>query len=98
MTVQTFTPLTLLSWQFISVSFTITAPPFSFQSIILAPDGVTLFWTEKSERPASPIIFETEDKVIIGGPNGFVGQLSQFKIYNPGAQQQRGKYIFYFHV
>jgi len=76
-----------------SASFTITVPPVSFQSIILAPDGITQY-AEIAERSASPIIFNTDDRVIIGGPNGFVGQLSHFKIYNPGAQYHRGKTFF----
>jgi len=92
-TISTITLFAVSSWNLVSVSFTTTPLPLGYQSIFVSVNGILeRFWTDDSQ---SPISFDfVNDKVILGGPNGFLGQLSQFHIYNPGTQLFHGIILF----
>lgn len=84
--------LLLNSWQAITITF-----GYYKWSAMAAFLGITVGksgnWGREMYTPNTPPTYLSTDKIIIGGPNSFLGEISRIQIFSKGSYPRSGKIV-----
>ena len=74
----------LSTWKMITASF-ILAKTSASSSLSIYIDSTESALSMSINYSPGSVTFLPDDKVHIGGPNGFIGKIANFRIYSPGS-------------
>ena len=77
--------ITAGTWHMLTISFLVTA--HGYQETLVVLDNL---WNNLDQNSITTPTFLPTDVIQSGGPNGFLGKIAQFEIYNPGPPKFEG--------
>jgi len=84
-TIQTTISLTPSKWNLVTVSFMVLYHEIASNTIIIYFDSTKQVAKDPFAIPTGTLAFANDDKIRIGGPDSFIGLISNFRIYYPGS-------------